>query len=251
MAEKHRYSASQIGMFNRCGKQWEFRYLKNLKIPPGAALTIGKAVDDSVTANLQIKIETGEPASLAEALNVSSEAFDKYALETEFGDDDPGFCKDQTIQLSELHYNEVAPDIQPESVQEEFNIETSEWDIKGFMDVVEVDGKVRDTKTSGKKKNQNELFKNIQGLTYDWAYQQTHGKKAKSFGLDVLVKNKKPVVQRIETQYEPADWNWLFENIERMDKAIKAGVALPAPEGSWWCNEKWCGYWEICKGKKS
>ena len=27
---------------------------------------------------------------------------------------------------------------------------------------------------------------------------------------------------------------------------VTAGRYLPAAEDSWWCSERWCGYWNIC-----
>jgi len=28
---------------------------------------------------------------------------------------------------------------------------------------------------------------------------------------------------------------------------MKTGIAPPRP-GGWWCSEKWCGYWPMCRG---
>ena len=37
-------SASSIGMLQTCPKQFEFRYVKNIVIPPGKALVLGSSV---------------------------------------------------------------------------------------------------------------------------------------------------------------------------------------------------------------
>lgn len=61
---------------------------------------------------------------------------------------------------------------------------------------------------------------------------------------------KKPILQRVEGKVTNADREWLFDAINQVHKAIQSGVAMPAPEGSWYCSQKWCGYWDQCKGKK-
>jgi len=69
----------------------------------------------------------------------------------------------------------------------------------------------------------------------------------------VLVKptiTKGPVLQQVKGKITPTDRAWFFDAVNQVHRAIKAGVALPAPEGAWYCSKKWCGYWEQCKGRK-
>ena len=49
-ANKPHLSASQLSMMARCPVQWEFRYAKGIKSPPGVALLVGKATHVSVEA---------------------------------------------------------------------------------------------------------------------------------------------------------------------------------------------------------
>lgn len=60
MSDKKHLSISQINMLGRCGEQYRRRYIEGEKIPPGIAALVGRGVDDSVTINLQNKIDTGD-----------------------------------------------------------------------------------------------------------------------------------------------------------------------------------------------
>jgi hypothetical protein len=192
--------------------------------------------------------------STEEVLDEFSTDFDLRKIETEWGEEDPGTHKDVGARLVELHHREAAPQIQPETVQESFVLETDAgYELEGVMDLTEKGGVIVDTKTSRLSYEANSLEKSFQPALYDFAYEQTRGEPAKGFRFDVLVKptaRRPATLQRVEGKVNACDREWLFENISQVHKAIQAGVALPASEGSWYCSPKWCGYWNQCKGKK-
>lgn len=251
--QKPEYHQSELQTFLKCGKQWEFRYLFGIKIPPKAALTVGSSVDAGVTTNLVQKVKTEKDLPLNDVLDAFSTDFDIRAKETEWDDDDPGQQKDVGAQLLKVHHEKIAPMINPASVQERFVIETDAgYNLGGSIDLTEKDGTVADTKTSRTRYQEDAISRAFQPAMYDFAYEAIKGKKAKGFRYDVLVKptKTKPAdFQQIGAVVTDSDREWLFGAIENVDKAIKAGVALPAPEGAWWCSKDWCGYWSMCKGK--
>jgi hypothetical protein len=252
--ERLKYSQSELKTFLKCGKMWEFRYLQGKKTPPSSALTLGSSVDTAVTANLLQKIETGSDMSAEQVLDEFSLDFDLRKSETDWRDEDPGAHKDVGVQLVEAHHREAAPKIKPATVQESFVIETDAgYDLEGVMDLTEQDGTIVDVKTSRSAYDVNSVEKNFQATLYDFAFEHTRGKPASGFRFDVLVKPtaRRPAqVQRVEGKVSACDREWLFGSVSQVHKAIQAGVALPAPEGSWYCSSKWCGYWNECKGKK-
>jgi len=252
---KPKYNQSELKAYLKCGKLWEFRYLRGIKVPPSSALTLGSSVDAAVTANLVQKVETGADLDAEEVLDTFSDEFDRRKTETEWGEENPDRQKDLGVSLVALHHEEVAPRIDPESVQESFVIETDAgYDLHGTIDHVEKDGTVVDTKTSRIPYAPDAVSKSFQPTLYDFAYEATRGKPAKAFRYDVLVKptaTKGARLQQVEAPVTKDDREWLFDAMNQVHKAIQAGVALPAPEGSWYCSPKWCGYWDRCKGKKA
>lgn len=252
--ERAKYSQSELKTFLKCGKMWEFRYLKGMKTPPSAALTLGSSVDTAVTANLTHKLETGQELSAEAVLDEFSTDFDQRKNETDWQDDDAGAQKDIGAELVKVHHREAAPLIDPATVQENFVIETDAgYDLEGVMDLTEKSGVIVDVKTSRTAYEENSIDRAFQPALYDFAYEQTRKKPAEGFRYDVLVKptaRKPPRLQRVEGKVSACDREWLFETISQVHKAIRSGVALPAPEGSWYCSPKWCGYWNECKGKR-
>lgn len=199
-----------------------------------------------------------QESSLDEVLAVTSDEFEKLAIETEWDADEPkDGAKDQAIKLSRLHFEQVAPQINPVSVQEEFVVEMEglDYDVGGAIDLTDQNGFIRDTKTSSRQASgRYQIERSFQPTMYSFAYEAVHGKKPKGFVFDIL---KKPSV-KLPAEYEQrtgivtdSDVNWLFNSINRVHTAIGAGVALPAPEGAWWCSKDWCGYWSMCKGKNT
>lgn len=233
---------------------WEFRYLRGEKIPPTAALTLGSSVDEAISTNLAQKIETGSDLPEEEVLDTFSTQFDQRKSETEWKEDeDPGSQKDMGARLVAVHHREAAPAIEPETVQEAFVLETTAgYDLEGVIDHTEKGGVVVDTKTSRLPYDGNAVERSLQPTLYDFAYEQIRGEKARGFRYDVLVKPtaRMPArLQKVEGKVSACDREWMFETITQVHKAIQAGVAMPAPEGSWYCSPKWCGYWNQCKGR--
>jgi CRISPR/Cas system-associated exonuclease Cas4 (RecB family) len=253
MTKVREYHQSELNTFLKCGKQWEFRYVQKIKTPPKAALTLGSSVDAGVTRNLVQKVGSGKDLSLEEVLDVYSKDFDIRAQETEWDEDKPGEQKDMGIKLLSAHHAELAPKIDPETVQEKFVIETDAgFNLGGTLDLTTKDLVVVDTKTAKSKYDEGAVNNSIQAIMYDFAYEALRGKKAKSFRFDVLIKPTKTIgarVQQVEEKVTDEARSFLFDSIHNVHRAIEAGIALPAAEGSWWCSKDWCGYWDRCKGK--
>ncbi len=254
--KKKEYHQSEVQTFLKCGKQWEFRYLRGLKTPPKSALTIGSAVDSAVNTNLVEKVKTGALLSKEAVLDFYSADFEKRAVDTEWAGDDKGEQKDIGAKLTAIHCDSVAPKINPVTVQEKFSIELDEgFDIGGTLDLTDQEGRIRDTKTTSRQQAGNySVSGSLQPAIYDFAYEVLKGKPSTGFTFDLLVKPTKtlPAESRELTgKVTNDDRLWLFDAIKNMHKAIEAGVALPAPENAWWCSKDWCGYWSICKGKKT
>jgi CRISPR/Cas system-associated exonuclease Cas4 (RecB family) len=250
MSERRQYHQSMINMFQKCPKQYMFRYLEGIKTPPSGALAVGGAVDAGSTRNYIQKVETGVDMPLAEVLEVASTDFDIRAKETEWKDEDPGEQKDLTIKLLTAHHEQIAPTVDPATVQENFVIETDAgYDLGGTIDLTTKDDLVIDTKTSGKRYDADAVNLSNQPVLYDYAYEALHGKKPRGFRFDVLVKTKSVTIQQVEGQVSDEARLFLFDAIDNMDRAISAGIFMPADESSWVCSKKWCGYWDRCKGK--
>ena len=137
-------------MFLRCGEQWRQRYIEGRIAPPGIVLIIGSATDISVNENMSAKMETGEMIPVEKAKDLARDSVKAQFKKSEIKLDEiekekgvkvvEGETIDQAVILSELHYNEVAPKIQPISVQRYFELEIDGFPFDkliGYMDIEE------------------------------------------------------------------------------------------------------------------
>lgn len=251
-----KYHQSEIKTFLMCGLRHMFRYQMGVKTPSSAYATTGSAVDTSVNHGMTHKVKTGEYVSLEEAQDVCVTDFNRRANETIFREDEkPGDCKDAALAIIKVHHGGLAQALKPKTVQQEFVVETDAgFDVGGTIDITEEDGTIRDTKTASRQRaGSYEVNRSLQPALYDYAYTAITGKQSPGWAFDIFTRPTKTLGAEYKPQFgkvTAADHEWLFNGINQVHKAIKAGVALPAPEGSWYCSEKWCEYWHLCKGKK-
>ena len=248
--------ASGMGLLTNCGEAWRRRYIEGEVVPPSAALIIGSATHASIDINLSNKIENGELLDVGAVREIAADmvqtSFDGGDVMLEKGESKgkaAGVAKDMAVSLSELHHADVAPWIDPESVETSFLIhaEGYPFDLAGTYDVLEHGGVVRDTKTCKAKMSQAKADGSVQFDAYAFAYKLTRGELPKRMVFDNLVKTKVPKYVEVETVRDDGDTQCFLRRFEAACKVIEAGVFLPAdPTQSWLCGPRYCGYWSTC-----
>lgn len=130
---------SGINMMHDCGKRFEFRYILGIRRPPAVFMHIGSAVDESVTRDLQNKIDHGELLPRTDVIDLASAKFEerqsKEPIELEADEKAEGKsveavlgeAKDKTVALAGLHYDAAAPSIFATKVQRKFSINMDKW----------------------------------------------------------------------------------------------------------------------------
>lgn len=245
------YHQSSIAMFLKCPRQYMYRYMMNMVMPPKAALTLGRAFDKGVNANLIQKITTRKDAPLELLVDTFSDEFEKESKTTIWEDEKPGDQKDLGVKMLGVYHKEAAPKIQPKTVQDAFRIETDKgYALGGTLDLTDESDFIRDTKTSKASYQEDAVSDSLQATMYDFAHEVKTGVKAKGFAFDVVTKTKVPKYQEVKGEVSQGQRERMFESIDLMHKQINRGEFQYAPEGAWWCSKSWCGYWSQCKGKK-
>lgn len=133
--QRQQIHVSAINMANDCGQRFLFRYILGIKSPPNAFLLVGKSTDESVTRDLDHKIETGELLRREDVLEISAAKFEAeqknepIELDVEEKKDGKsldqvlGEAKDKAICLSGLHHDEAAPKIQAVRTRRKFSVD--------------------------------------------------------------------------------------------------------------------------------
>ena len=239
-------SPTQINMYLRCPAQYYFRYILGMIIPPKSALTKGKAVHKGQEVNYKQKIETHEDMKLSDLQEVVATEFETLAPETEWQpDEDPGKIKDETISLASLYHTEIAPTVQPMLVEEEILIDIPGGKLKGYIDLVDMQEYIRDTKTASRTPSQDVISKSLQLSAYALAYRKEMDREENGVKLDYLVNTKTPKVVTLEGKRTEQDLQRFVSIATRVMDAIQKGVFYPNQD-NFMCDEKNCGYWHEC-----
>lgn len=249
MLNKFEITQSKIHLFEKCGKAFEFRYLQDWKVAPQAALTVGRSVDDGITHNLQQKIQTKKDVSKEEVVEATLSTFNRESIETDWQGEDPGAQKDIAVKLVSAHHEKLAPLINPKAVQLKLQVDLPEYTLAGTLDLVEQDDTLADSKTSKTMYDENAVAWNLQPAVYTYLYEKNYGIKAPGFRYDVMVKPTKTIgarTQVVSGVVSEKQKTVALLRADSLNRAVQSGNFHYAPDNSWYCSEKWCGFWSMC-----
>ena len=265
MLDQEHLSFSRVGMYLKCGEQFNRRYVKGEIAPPSGSLARGSCGHKALEVNFRQKVSTREdlPGEAIKDAYADSWEAKKYEIawsDTELKESSPGKLvgryKDTGIGLVSLFHKELSPSILPVSVEEKITVEFNE-DIPPLLtildrideaDVVGQAGGIGEVKFTAKSPPANDAATDLQLTVYDFAYRVKYGRPPqvmrKQWAVDL--KTQKIVEQVVEARAD--------EQITRMlhrlwaaYQGMNKGIFQPAAAGSWWCAPNWCGYWRTCK----
>ena len=264
--ERPQLHMSRINRIWRCGIQDEF-IESGKRMAPGISLIVGTETHKTVEANLNNKINTGELLPVEQIQDLASDGIKRAWDEQEIYID-PGADKsvsdlkddsiDMTVTLSALHALNLAPIINPKAVERKWVIilpeELFAFDLAGTMDIEEIDGTIRDTKTTGKNSVDKDAALVDDKLDmYGLAKQIIDNEHPPILHLDFLQRYTTPAGNKISkivtrsTIPTPERNRRTLARVEKAQQVIKSGIYTPAPPDHWACSKKFCGFWSICK----
>ena len=241
------YSATQLGMLQRCPRQYYYRYILGVKSKPGAALSFGGAGHDALEYNYTQKIESHNDRPVNEVQEVFAAALEGKKNDTSWVDMKYEKVLDLGTELIHEYQTNYAPQIQPVSVEKEFLISLPgvSKPIKGFIDIIDDNGIIRDHKFVGRVKTKRDVETSLQLGIYSFAYKEDNGVLPNMVSFDCLLKAKGKVEQ-VGMKLEEDRLMRTLRIIQDLDKQIQA-MLFPANEEGWWCSKKWCGYYDRCQ----
>lgn len=251
-------SPSQMGMYLKCGRQYEFRYIKGLIRPPSGAMVLGSAYHEGLAARFNYQRDRGKPPSsdLAEAIFADSfteikatrklqeEDGEAFEFDEVAWEEEEGKLKDMGVALLRTYQATIAPHIVPVLVEEKDTIIVcpdgeTKIPIKMVIDLT-TESRTIDHKAKKKAFSDLELSQSLQPTIYTMATDLP-------FEFHVAKKTKVPqvVVQPAYRVY--TDQLWFIDQAAKVWKGIHAGIFVPNNQG-WWCCPEWCGYYGLCQG---
>jgi len=239
-------SHSQTDMWQKCPRQWEYRYVHGLKIPPSGALIEGRCYHETLEHNFKQKISTQVDLPVDDCLDIFSTVWDAVIMEEEvikWEGRGPGFLKGEGIGLVKAYTTDVAPSIQPLRVEQTYVSDIGGVKFICIIDLEEASLAVIDHKTSAKRYTQDDVDKSLQASAAALVLD-----KGIVFYNHVAVKTRVPIIQIVKSYRTRADIEWYADMVTQVIMQMKTGIAPPRPTG-WWCSERFCGYHEMCRGE--
>lgn len=244
-------SASSLYTWNTCPRQYYYRYIRGLKEPPKGVMILGGASHVGNEVNYRQKMQTREDLPVSQVQEVVADAFHKKVQEAKDYSDgvkwenaDPGAVLDQSVDCAGVHVMDIAPLVQPVSVEEKVEYQVNdELKLVGFIDVIDDKGTIIDNKYVGKAPPQSDADQNLQLTCYSTMTNSTGA--VDNVRLDAVVKNKTPVAKMVSSQRTEKQREAFIHHVLNVFDAIKKGSFVERTQG-WHCSEKHCGYWHRC-----
>lgn len=270
-------SVTQKGMFERCPLQYWFRYVKGVKTRPSAALRVGSRTHETLEVNFSRKMKEGTDLPLDRFCGDWEERFSEDVKDTsvDWEQRNPGEYRTAFLGskvsvrdagrtatrggLLPLIRNTHCPPLHPQLVEERFELVVEPGlSIVGVIDFYGIDahGKltVRDWKVGGAAKPQSETDVSHQLTLYHHVVRK-QGLKVQGVAHDFMVhglgKGKQSLVPR-ESKRTVKQGDQVIREFKALRRQLDnlpedAPDLWPrTPPESWWCSEKWCGYWSRC-----
>lgn len=260
-SQKPQLHSSHLNTLSRCGEQFRRVVLMGEKEPPGVALGVGSTVHKTVAFNLNHKIENkGEMMPIDQMKDFARDSFIDWWKKSPvlLGEDERaeglekvrGSAIDQSIELSMVHYKEIAPKLNPVAggVERAWVIEAKgyPYDLAGTIDVDE-GLPIRDTKTRNKLVGELEVQTSEQLTLYAMAKKIIDKLKVDEIPvwLDILVKPSAKLHARafsFESKRSMADFKIFMNRFERAIEIIEKEAFTPTSRSNWWCSTRFCGF---------
>jgi RecB family exonuclease len=238
-------SPSQVRCFSDCQAKWMYKYLLGYEERRSSALGLGSAFHDAVADNFRQKIDTKQdlPADTIEGLFRAcwSDQLQQCELDK---DEDADDLESMGAAMVTSYMENVAPLIQPAQVEVAVRGEIGGVTVQGKIDVIDVAGRIIDSKTAAKKPSGVQPDYRFQVATYV----QLHPSASGEARVDTVTKTKTIATHSATVQIGDTDKLQTARLYPLAQEAMRSGLYMPN-RGSNLCSRKHCSFWRQCEAE--
>ena len=259
-------SASSLGVFKRCERQYKFRYVDGITLPASYAQAAGSILH-ACLQNYFDSVLDGHRPTPDEAADLAADACENYVdrHETDMTAEEFSTLKPE-VRSALLDYIEsVGKDVIPIATEDGFIIKMRcGVPIMGFIDLKLRHGDdivIGDYKLTAKKWTGSDLVNSLQFNLYAHLTGIPH---VQVHNITRTAPKSKPRtmppeegvvdfgrVRIIEHRFSSTDWPFWEDLVESAAERITSGVFAPGDPSAWHCTPEYCGYWQMCRGKRA
>ncbi len=237
-----RLSQSMIERHLRCSLREELR-----KANPVRRTTVKMAVGSATAA--AAKQDCIQKRSLSDLVEIAVTAYEEEIGLCELWESrlEIGRGKDDSAAATRCYGTEVSSQITDVVQTEDIIIARigADMELAGRPDVITAMG-IGDLKT-GQPWTQRRTDASRQLSAYSILYKARFGGYPRRVWIDSLshIRNEWHA-ERLWSYRSADDCRAYWEIMRRVKASIESGIALPAPEGAWWCSKAHCEFWPVC-----
>ncbi len=236
-------SPSQVRCFMDCQMRWWFKYGLKIPDPATANMALGRAVHAALGENFAQKVDTREDLRTEGIVALFREAWANEIEQTEFRDEeDPKELAATGEALVTKYMNQMAPAIDPAAVELKVEGEITGIRVRGWIDLLDVEGRVIDIKTAKAKPSSIEPMHKFQVATYAHLIQGASGEGR----VDTLVKTKSPQVISQSFHITEEEMKVVQTLYPAAQEAMQQQHFMPN-RLSMMCSRRNCFYWRHCE----
>jgi RecB family exonuclease len=236
-------SPSQVNTYLDCAAKWFFKHFRGLPDVKDAKRALGKAVHKALETNFRQKIETKKDLGREQLLEIYALAWKEEATEARFAEDDDRAELERTgAVLVQKYLVEAAPEIIPIAVEHPVSGEIASVKVRGYLDLMDSNGRIVDLKTSSKKPSEIMPDYRRQVATYAQLMPGASGKVA----IHTLVRTKTPQLIQQNHQVTPEDIRHTQIMYPLAQEGMRSGLYAPN-RNSLFCSRKSCAFWQACQ----
>ncbi len=256
-------SHSQLKTYLTCSQKHHFQYVRGLPwefIPD--YFPFGKAIHDAAKAFYRTLKDTGTRISLDDLIGYFLASWDQEGQKVirYQKDQTKDTLRDKGAEMLKAFYESVSPrrilgvelPFSVNLIQREGG-ETLPYKLSGVFDLIESDEEgnllIVELKTGAKRFAEDQLDLDLQGTLYSYALSQMGFRTNAGDTLvryDLLLKQKKPAMETYYAVKGRIHYQWAFQLIKKVLRAIDLGIFFPTP--GWHCKE--CPFGTACKNEQ-
>lgn len=234
---------SAVNCFSQCEAKWFYRKVLHLPEMRTAALGLGSAVHATLAANFREKCETFEDLPFEGLRPVFLDAFaQEFESVTLSPDDDTSDLLSCGETLLRVYLDRAAPSIQPAAVELPVQGEIGGVKVRGYVDLLDVDGNIIDIKTAGKNPGRFPGDHRVQVSTYAMITPGASGRAR----LDTLTKTKTVSLYSHTIDVGEADRKHAERLYSITLDQMNSGLYKPNRSSNL-CSRKYCGFADKCE----
>lgn len=236
-------SPSQVRCFMDCQIRWWFKY--GLKVPdaPTGHMALGRAVHSALCENFAQKVDTREDLPTPGVITLFREAWINELEQTEFRDEEnPQELAAIAEALVTKYMDCLSPTIDPAVVELKVYGEIGGVKVRGWIDLMDVEGRVIDIKTAKARPSSVDPMHKFQVATYSHLIAGASGEGR----IDTLVKTKAPQVISQNFQITSEEMRAAETLYPAAQEAMRQQRYMPN-RLSMMCSRRNCSYWRHCE----